>query len=357
MRRLPDTMIRAITRFVFMAAGLLAGYGVAQLVNWQDQIGVSQSYVIIIFLILGWSIGYVFGGIVGREFAKLWTHFEERVRSWSPSDLLLAIVGLIAGLLIALLATQPLLRIEPAWIGVIASTLLTILLGWAGVRLALVKRRDFAAMFPALAPPELTTANERQLLLDTSAIIDGRFVPMHDIGFMPGRLRVPRFVLAELQTLADSSDDTKRARGRRGLDLLDTLDEGLVEVFESDYPEISDVDHKLLRLAEDLSAAIVTVDFNLTKVGRVQAVEVLNINELAAATRPSFLPGETLRLRILKPGKESGQGVGYLEDGTMVVVQEAREMVGQEHDVEVTSVLQTSAGRMIFARVGEAGAA
>lgn len=347
-------MITALTRFVFMAAGLLGGYAVAQLVNWSEQIGVSQSYVIIVFLILGWSIGYVFGGIVGREFTYLWKHFEDYVRTWSPSDLLLATVGLIAGLLVAILASQPLLHITPAWIGVATSLLLVMLCAWAGVRIALVKRRDFALMMPALAPAELVPANERQLLLDTSAVIDARFVELSKLGFMPGRLRVPRFVLSELQTLADSADDTKRARGRRGLDLLATLDPGVVDVFESDYADTPDVDNKLMRLSEDLSAALVTVDFNLTKVARVRGLEVLNVNELAAATRPSFLPGETLRLRVLKPGKESGQGVGYLEDGTMVVVQEGRDLVGAEVDAEVTSVLQTSAGRMIFARVGEA---
>jgi uncharacterized protein YacL len=165
-------------------------------------------------------------------------------------------------------------------------------------------------------------------------------------------MRVPRFVLAELQTLADSEDDVKRARGRRGLDLLarwQSDDEDL-EVFETDYPEIADVDGKLMRLAADIEGAIVTVDHNLTRVAEVRGITVINLNELAAALKPAFLPGESLRLDLIKEGKEPGQGVGYLEDGTMVVVQEGSVHLGAVVDTEVTSVLQTSAGRMIFAR-------
>lgn len=346
-------MITALTRFVFMAAGLLGGFAVSQLADWQDQVGLPQYYVIIVFLILGWSIGYVLGGIVGRELSAVWGRLEERIRALAPADLLLATIGLIAGLLVALLATQPILQVQPVWIGVGASVLLTILLAWAGVRVAAIKRREFAAMFPALAPSELTPASEKQMLLDTSAIIDARFVELHRLGYLLGRMRVPRFVLSELQTLADSADDTRRARGRRGLDLLATLDEGSIEVFETDYPDTPEVDNKLMRLAEDLTAEIVTVDFNMTKVARLRGLGVLNLNELSAAMRPSFLPGERIRLKLLKHGKESGQAIGYLEDGTMVVVQEAKDRIGDELDVEVTSVLQTSAGRMIFARLGE----
>jgi uncharacterized protein YacL len=189
--------------------------------------------------------------------------------------------------------------------------------------------------------------------LDTSAIIDGRFVELQRLGFLVGNPRAPRFVLGELHTLADSADDTKRARGRRGLDLLDMLagrGEG-IEVFEADYPEVAEVDGKLVRLAAELRTPLVTVDYNLTKVARVQDIEVLNVNELAAAVRPTFLPGEGLRLRVVREGKEADQGVGYLEDGTMVVVQGGKSRIGSEVDTEVTSVLQTSAGRMIFARI------
>ena len=165
-------------------------------------------------------------------------------------------------------------------------------------------------------------------------------------------MRVPGFVLAELQTLSDSADDTRRARGRRGLDLLATLRAGdrPVEVFDADYPEIPDVDTKLVQLAKDIGAQVVTVDYNLSQVARVQGVCVLNVNDLAAALRPNHLPGETMRIHVVREGKESDQGVGYLEDGTMVVVQSGRALIGEDVDTVVTSVLQTSGGRMIFAR-------
>ena len=189
------------------------------------------------------------------------------------------------------------------------------------------------------------------MLLDTSAVIDARFVELKRLGFLPGTLRVPRFVLAELQTLADSADETRRARGLRGLDLLASLPpEDSVSVFESDYPDTPQVDDKLMRLAVDAKSSLVTVDYNLTKVARVRGIDVTNLNEAAAALRPNYIPGELMRLKVVKPGKESDQGVGYLDDGTMVVVQSGRALVGREADLEVTSVLQTSAGRMIFAR-------
>jgi rRNA-processing protein FCF1 len=194
-------------------------------------------------------------------------------------------------------------------------------------------------------------------VLDTSAVIDGRFVELRELGLLEGEMRVPRFVLGELHTLADSADDMRRARGRRGLDLLARLkdvESQRVEVFEADFPDIPDVDNKLLRLAAETGAVVLTVDHNLTSVARVRGVGVLNLNEVASAMRPNHLPGERIRLRVAKEGKEPGQGVGYLEDGTMVVVAEGRDRIGRDADVEVTSVLQTSAGRMIFSRFSRA---
>ena len=182
-------------------------------------------------------------------------------------------------------------------------------------------------------------------------MIDSRFVELRRLGFLPGSLRVPRFVLAELQTLADSADDTRRARGRRGLDLLASLPAAdAVPVFETDYPDTPQVDEKLMRLAVDARGSIITVDYNLSKVARVRGIDVINLNEAASALRPNYIPGEIIRLKVAKQGKDADQGVGYLDDGTMVVVQSGRELIGTEADVEVTSVLQTSAGRMIFAR-------
>ncbi len=350
-------MIGYVTRFIFVVAGAIVGFAASDVVDWPSETGYSQDLVIFIFVILGSSIGYVIGGIAGRELSRLWLKVEDRVRDVAPTDLLLGTAGLVVGLVVALLVSVPLRLLRPSWIAIASSVLLFVVLAYAGARIALVKRRDFARLFPRLDGGGSTGATEgrslKPLVLDTSAIIDARFVEIGRLGFIRGSLRVPRFVLAELQTLADSADDTKRARGRRGLDLLETLPaEGLnAEVFETDYPDIAAVDTKLVRLASQLDAILVTVDYNLTKVARVQGVEVLNVNELAAGLRPAFLPGEALRVRIAREGKEADQGVGYLEDGTMVVVQQGRAFIGDEIDTEVTSVLQTSAGRMIFARL------
>ncbi len=346
-------MIVHITRFVFVSAGALGGFAASRLVDWSDQIGYPEYLVIFIFIILGWSIGYVLGGIFGRELAVAFRRVEERLHEIAPADIVLAVAGLATGLVIAWLVSQPLRFIEPVWVAAFATAVLFFMLGYTGMRIALIKRSDFARVVPSLAEEPAPCDGPRTKVLDTSAVIDGRFAELRALGLLEGDVRVPRFVLGELHTLADSADDTKRARGRRGLDLLARLradDATRVEVFETDFPEVPDVDSKLLELASATGAMIVTADHNLTSVARVRGVAVLGLAELATALRPNYLPGERLRLRLAREGKERGQGVGYLEDGTMVVVAEGQEHVGSEVDAEVTSVLQTSAGRMIFAR-------
>ena len=350
-------MIEAITRVIFVTAGLAGGYAATNLVDWQSELSLPRYYAIFLLIILGGAIGYVLGGIIGRELASLWRRIEIRITETSPADLLLTTAGLVVGLLVGLLASWPLRVMKPEWLSMTVTALLMIGLANLFSRAAVAKRRDFSAMFPRLAPPELVSANDRVILLDTSAVIDARFVELRELGFLPGLPRVPRFVLAELQTLADSADEVRRARGRRGLDLLASLPETqAVAVFESDYPDTPKVDEKLMRLAADSKSLLLTVDYNLTKVARVRGIDVINLNEAASALRPNHIAGETIRIKVVKPGKESDQGVGYLDDGTMVVVQSGRELVGSEIDVEVTSVLQTSAGRMIFARASQAGA-
>jgi uncharacterized protein YacL len=193
-------------------------------------------------------------------------------------------------------------------------------------------------------------------LLDTSVIIDGRITDLCDTGFIEGTLVIPQFVLKELQFIADSSDGLKRQRGRRGLDVLNHLQKSSqisVIIWEMDFPEIRDVDSKLIELARQLDAKIVTNDVNLNKVAKLRGISVLNINELANALRPVVLPGESMPVFILKEGKEKDQGVGYLDDGTMVVVDNSRRMIGQNVDITVTSVLQTTVGKMIFGRYNE----
>lgn len=347
-------MIVQLSRFVLATAGALAGLGVKDLVDWKQTLGFPEYLVIILFIILGCSIGFIFGGIIGRELTRAYLFIEDYLRRMSIGDLLLATSGLVVGFLIALFVSTPIRLIEPTWIAVTGTVMMFIVLGYAGVRIAMLKRADFARLVPRVGdvPPRAQGAS-RPKLLDTSALIDGRFAELVRGGYVEGDVRVPGFVLSELQALADSGDETKRARGRRGLDLLATLRTGdhVVSAFEADYPELSAVDDKLLRLGMDTGGTIVTVDHNLAQVAKVSGVGVLNINELASALRPNHLPGERLRIFVAKEGKEPEQGVGYLEDGTMVVVQDGRAAIGSEADVVVTSVLQTSAGRMLFTKV------
>jgi len=346
-------MIVHITRFICVAAGALGGYAVQGLIDWPETTGYPDYLVIFIFLVLGTSIGYLFGGILGREFAAVYTAAEERLSELSSADILLGTVGLLVGLVIAWLGSQPLRLVEPTWVAIIATVLLYLFAASAGVRVALMRRDDVVRVFPGLTSSDaVAVAHTRSLfLLDTSAVIDGRFSELIKLGLLEGDVRVPRFVLAELQTLSDSADDIKRSRGRRGLDLLTRIQaENTVSLMEVDYPELAAVDDKLLRLARDADAAIVTVDYNLTKVGGIRELRVINLNEIAAALKPAYLPGENLEVRIVRVGKEADQGVGYLEDGTMIVVHDGAAHVGADAVTEVTSVLQTSAGRMIFAK-------
>lgn len=194
---------------------------------------------------------------------------------------------------------------------------------------------------------------ENYKILDTSVIIDGRIADIGETGFLEGILIIPRFVLNELQQIADSADSLKRQRGRRGLDILNKMKKGIksvVQIVDDDFPEVKEVDEKLIYLGKKLNGTVVTNDYNLNKVAQIQGVEVLNINELAQAVKPIVLPGEEMTILISKEGKDSDQGVGYLEDGTMVVVEKGHQYMGKKIEVVVTSVLQTTAGRMIFAK-------
>ena len=341
-----------LTRFVLAALGALAGLSVNGLIDWPTQIAYSRETIIILFVILGTSIGFLAGGMIGREIQRAYDYFESYVRSMWLSDLLLASSGLLVGLVFALIISVPFRALQPPWVAIVGQVGLFVVLAYIGMRVSLIKRADVKRAFSKFSPEATQAEFAGVRLLDTSAIIDGRFAKLVDSGFIDGELRVPGFVLSELQTLSDSADDVRRARGRRGLDLLTSMRGGErpVEIFAADYPDIPEVDSKLVQLATDAKASIVTVDHNLTQVARFQGITVLNVNDLATALKPNHLPGEQLRIQVTKEGKEPDQGVGYLEDGTMVVIQDGRKMLGTTADVLVTSVLQTSGGRMVFAR-------
>ncbi|HXF61111.1 MAG TPA: PIN domain-containing protein [Caldilineaceae bacterium] len=278
------------------------------------------------------------------------------LRSVPMVDLLAGTVGLCLGLLIAALLAYPISRL-PAPFGPILPFVAVIIFGYLGAAVMVLRKDDLMAILRPSAPavkvtPGLPVASQPALLLDTSVIIDGRIADVADTGFLLGRLMVPRFVLNELQYIADSSDTLRRNRGRRGLEMLDRLQQSdniQIEFLDMDPQDAQQVDDKLISLARDLGAAIITNDYNLNRVARLQGVKILNINELANAVKSVFLPGEELPIKIIQMGKEIGQGVGYLEDGTMVVVENGRQFLNQEVLVQVTKVLQTNAGRLVFA--------
>lgn len=345
-------MVVHVTRFISVAVGVLSGFTVARFVDWFALLGLSPNMATVVLVVLGWSMGYVIGGIVGRELDVLAKKAEARLRAMTLTDLILSALGLLAGSLMSVMLAWPLRAAGPFWLVAILTVGLFLLLGYVSIRIALLKSDEVATAFPRLSGSYPESLGEKgELFLDTSALIDGRFVELHSLGYLNRSLRVPRFVLGELQTLADSADAIKRARGRRGLDLLSRLadEQQVVRLFETDYSTMNGADDKLIELARETSGAILTVDSNLAAAARILGVEVLNVNEAATSLRPTYLPGEPLAIIVRKVGKENDQGVGYLDDGTMVVIPGAAHLVGEEIETSVTSVLQTSGGRMIFA--------
>ncbi len=227
--------------------------------------------------------------------------------------------------------------------------------GYLGLAFGIKAGKEFSPMEIRRMLNDAPAASNKKIL-DTSVIIDGRIADLCETGFLEGVFIVPQFILQELQHIADSSDSMKRARGRRGLDILhrvQKMTDIIVNIIDEDFPNIKDVDSKIVALGKKLDAKVITNDLNLNKVAELQGVRVLNINELCNALKPVVLPGESMRVFVLKEGKEAGQGIAYLDDGTMIVVDEARRLIGKNADVVVTSVLQTTAGRMIFSRLKE----
>lgn len=290
--------------------------------------------------------------------------FEEKIVKAPVTDVLFGTLGLVFGLIVAFLIQMPLNNISLAVVSNIIPVLtifIYLLLGYFGFQIGFKKRDELMNLFPISRSKDKKKDSDDSAkkrgsdlkILDTSVIIDGRIADICQTGFLEGTLVIPRFVLEELQHIADSSDVLKRNRGRRGLDILNKIQKELavkVEIYEGDFDEVSEVDSKLVKLAILVGGMVVTNDFNLNKVCELQGVSVLNINDLANAVKPVVLPGEEMKVQVIKDGKEQNQGVGYLDDGTMIVVEDGRSHIGKTIDVVVTSVLQTSAGRMIFAK-------
>ncbi|MBS3984272.1 MAG: TRAM domain-containing protein [Selenomonadales bacterium] len=354
-------MGRKIARAVLVLGGALSVYSlVSALLPFVEQlsgqefsgllavsINVAGAFLggLIFYFISPWLI------TICLRFADIAESYVQRI---PVQDMIMGAVGLTVGLLVATLLSRP-LEIVPL-VGAYLKIGAYVLLGYLGLRIAVTKSDEIAAL---LLPGQRRSAPVAinggiPKVLDTSVIIDGRILDIVRTGFLEGTLLVPAFVLEELRHIADSPDVLRRNRGRRGLDVLNSIQKesgARVEIIRRDYDDQSEVDSKLVRLAQDLKAKILTNDYNLNKVCEVQGVSVLNINELANALKPVVLPGEEMSIQVMREGKEYGQGVAYLEDGTMIVVEQGRKHIGDTVPVIVTSVLQTSAGRMIFAKL------
>jgi len=319
----------------------------------------AQSISLVAF---GMAVGGVFGFSTAPWLAlRAWQFaqwLEGRVSRTPVADIVAGVVGLIIGLIISSLIASPLSHIP--WIGGFLPATVMVLLAYLGLSVGLKKREELKSLFSLLRPgmvrerpPRAAHQAARPKVLDTSVIIDGRVADICEAGFLEGELVIADFVLEELRHIADSSDVLKRNRGRRGLDVLNKIQKEIqvpVRIYEADGGENGEVDTRLVKLAQELGGQILTNDFNLNKVAQLHGVPVLNINELANALKPVVLPGEDMQVHVIRDGKESGQGVAYLDDGTMIVVDGGKKHIGEVIDVSVTSVLQTAAGRMIFAR-------
>jgi uncharacterized protein YacL len=316
------------------------------------------------FLILSPAIGAIVGALLAPLAQSIFETELERVEGamerLAPAEIAGGAVGLIVGLVIAFLIKSIVFEIISGagkagiYVAIVLYLLVAIFAAYLGARVGARIR---------VVPVPKSNANSSTggaKIVDTSAIVDGRIVEIVECGFLEGVLVVPRFVVRELQSIADSMDSLKRTRGRRGFDVLSKLQEiAVVEISERDFADMApgNVDARLVRLARELGGKLITNDYNLNRVAHVEGIPVLNVNELANAVKPVVLPGEELHVQVTREGKETHQGVGYLDDGTMIVVEHGRRLIGEETDVVVTSVLQTVAGRMIFARPKRDGAA
>lgn len=363
---MPEKILRAIFVLLFTVLGIvLSRQGETVLALLLPNSVLTETILGITFMSLAaMLVGGIFGAIIGsfispyliKSLFMFTSTVEKSLSAMSTQDLIAGTLGLLLGLIIANLVGLAFGSVP--YIGPYVSVALSIILGYLGMHLVVSKKSELAGWLHLHAEGSFDKKKNKDhhtgKLLDTNVIIDGRVADIYRSGFLEGPIIVPVFVLEELQKIADSSDILKRNRGRRGLDILNHMRKNSkddVIIVTNDFEDISEVDSKLVKLAREKNYKIVTNDYNLNKVAELQGVAVLNINDLAIAVKPAVIPGEQIFVQLVKSGKEEGQGVAYLEDGTMIVVENGSQCIGKEVPVIITSVLQTSAGKMIFAKL------
>jgi uncharacterized protein YacL len=362
-------VLKNLLRGVFSVIGMIIGYFISevlitipQISNYLSTTIAKVAFYIVISLIFG-LILYVISPAIYNGISNLIDYIEKSMQKMSITEILYGTVGAVIALILMTFIAKPINDIHRLF-GPILLVLLNVLAAVIGAKIMIKKKEDITTLLVNIKRPVTKekkikeSAKEGTVIgipkiLDTSVIIDGRIFDICETGFVEGPLVIPNFVLDELRHISDSSDALKRNRGRRGLDILNKIQKELsieTQIVDDDFPKIAEVDAKLLKLAQKMEGKVITNDYNLNKVAEFQGVPVLNINELSNAIKPVVLPGEEMTIDIVKDGKESSQGVAYLEDGTMIVVEGGRKYIGQTTAVIVTSVLQTAAGRMIFAK-------
>jgi uncharacterized protein YacL len=349
-----DLLLRLVFAAIFGTTGFLLGRELyLKILSQHVATEFWQLACLVAAPVVGAVVGVVLVPSAHRIFETELHHVERAIDRLAPGELVGGAIGLVTGLVVAFLVKSVLFEFVAfagptgGYIAIALYLIFSLFAAFLGARVGAKQRVSLARV----AGGSATAAGGEPKLLDTSVIIDGRVLDIVRSGFIEGPLLLPRFVLRELQLVADSGDPLKRTRGRRGLELLGKLQELTpIEIVERDPEEITEVDAKLVRLAQERGAKLVTNDYNLNRVAQVEGVAVLNINELANAVKPVLHPGDELRVAVIREGREIHQGVGYLDDGTMIVVENGRRLIGETVDVNVTSALQTNAGRMIFAR-------
>ncbi|EHM09946.1 integral membrane protein (PIN domain superfamily) [Thermanaerovibrio velox DSM 12556] len=374
-------IMRGVIRLLLAVLGGVVGYQLAGFILADGgEIGAFIGYHpvgwVIFFVFFFALVGFMLTPVFWMGLGKMGQLFEANLQGFGFHEILISLMGLTLGLVLANLIALPLSRVPV--VGVYLAVLINVALGYLGVRLSLRRRDDIWAFFSSAGSirgkinfrskksgqvPKAEVSDKgdgygyrKPKVLDTSILIDGRISDIVSTGFIEGPLILPRFVLSELQGVADSSDPIKRARGRRGLDVVNRMQQHLgddLRIMDVPMKELERdvVDEAIVALAKRIDGCVLTTDYNLNKIAQIEGVSVLNVNDLSNALKPMLLPGENIRVDVIREGKEPNQGVGYLEDGTMIVVEDGQRYIGSHVDVVVTSMLQTSAGRMIFARI------